>query len=312
MTSGNPPGMQPAIKPSDRGLIRPLLWVAGLLMFLIVSFPFSLIPYSLIRKTGGALGLLVHLLWKKRRLIALDNLRRAVEKNPLPEGLSVEAVIKENFRNLGRSFIEVLKIYYGTGGKILKSVSIEGVENFEAARKKGKGIMYIAGHCGNWELMAIAVSLKLDTVGVVARPLDNPYLNSLLETVRRKYGNTVISKKGALRTILRTLKRGGSVGILMDQAVVPEEGIIIDFLGRPAWTLKVPAIIARASSASVLPAFIRRTQNGHVITINPALELTGDETENTKRLSRPIEDYIRENPSEWLWIHRRWKRAGGQ
>ncbi|MEK7852919.1 MAG: lysophospholipid acyltransferase family protein, partial [Planctomycetota bacterium] len=95
-----------------------------------------------------------------------------------------------------------------------------------------------------------------------------------------------------------------------------DEGYVIDFLGRGAWTTKMPALIARKTGAAVLPAFIHRTQKGHKIKIYPAVELSdiADKEkaviEDTKRFSGFIERYIKEHPSEWLWIHRRWKRVG--
>ena len=141
-------------------------------------------------------------------------------------------------------------------------------------------------------------------------------LNGLIEHVRKRYGNRVIDKKGALRHIMQGLKRNDCIGILMDQAVVPEEGYVIDFLGRSAWTTKMPAVIAHRTGAAVVPAFIYRDNHGHRITIFPEVELARDEGENalendTERFSRFIEDYIREHPTEWLWIHRRWKRVDG-
>jgi KDO2-lipid IV(A) lauroyltransferase len=280
-----------------------------LLIFFILSFPLAILPHTLAKKAGGLIGVLVYSLWGKRRQIAVENLRAALERNALAISTPPEALIKENFKNLGYSLAEVIKIYYGLGDNIVRSVLVKGEENFRKAKDKGKGVIFITGHCGNWELLALAFSSKVESLGVVARPLDNRYLNSRVERVRERFGNRVIYKRGALKAILSSLKEGGAVGILMDQAVVPDEGVVVDFLGAPAWTTRMPAAIAKRTQAAVLPVFIRRTKNGHEITVHPEAELTGDEVEDTKRLSGFIEDYIKENPSEWLWIHRRWKRA---
>ena len=163
--------------------------------------------------------------------------------------------------------------------------------------------------------MAIAFSFHVTSFSLVARPLNNPYFNALLEQARSRFGNRTIYKKGALRAITSTLRSGGTVGILMDQAVLAEEGFVIDFLGRGAWTSKVPALIARKTGAAVLPAFIRREGKGHEIIIYPEVSLSSLSDyehavrEDTQRFSRSIEDYIRINPSQWLWLHRRWKRV---
>jgi len=173
----------------------------------------------------------------------------------------------------------------------------------------------ITGHCGNWELLALSASARLFPISIVARPINNPYINKFFERVRKKYGNRVIDKKGALRPVMQGLKNNDCIGILMDQAVIPEEGYVIDFLGRGAWTTKMPALIARKTGAAAIPAFIHRENHGHSISIYPeiALSVSDDRDkaviEDTEKFSACIEHYIQEHPSEWLWIHRRWKRV---
>jgi KDO2-lipid IV(A) lauroyltransferase len=284
-------------------------------LFIILSVPLAILPLRWSTKAGEILGLLLFYLWVSRRRIALENLMNAAASGSISLSDPVETVIRDAFRNLGKSFAEVIKIYYGFGRKVLESVDIEGAENFRKAQSKGKGILFLTGHCGNWELLALIAVVRLAPLGVVARPMNNPYLNSLIEKVRRRYGNSVIYKRGALRSIVRTFKGNGCVGILMDQAVVPDEGYVIDFLGRGAWTTKMPAIIARKTGAAALPAFIHRTAKGHTVKIYPEVELSDNSDveeavkEDTRRFSGFLEDYIREHPAEWLWIHRRWKRV---
>lgn len=290
--------------------MRRLLWFIQAAAVYIVSLPLSILPY----KAGELFGLLLFYLWKSRRLIAIDNLKKS--SLPLSNATTPEALIKENFKNLGRSLMEVLKIYHGRGDSLAKAATIKGVDNFERAREKGKGIIILTGHCGNWELMGRVMAVKMANVAGVARPLDNPYLNRFVEKTRASYGNSVIYKRGALKGIMSTLKNRGNVAILMDQAVLPgSEGYIIKFLGRNAWTTKMPALIARKTGAAVVPIFINRTVKGHEIEIQPAVELSQNSNyeealiEDTKKFSAYIEEYIRQNPSEWLWIHKRWKRA---
>jgi KDO2-lipid IV(A) lauroyltransferase len=291
--------------------MKKILWGVQLVCVMILSLPLSLLPV----RAGEFFGLLLFHGWKDRREIAINNLEASLSYNALSLRQSPEEVIREHFKNLGRSFIEVLKIYYGTGKTLLMNTVIKGMENFEQARAKGRGVIFITGHCGNWELLAVTSSFKAAPLSVVARPLNNPYLNSLLERARARYGNGIIYKSGALKAILSTLKKGGIVGILMDQAVLSEEGFVIDFLGRGAWTTKMPALIARKTNAPALPVFIRRTGEGHEITVYPEVTLSSAANqedalrEDTKRFSSYIEDYIRENPSQWLWLHRRWKRV---
>lgn len=291
--------------------MRRLRWGLQAAVFLICSLPLSFLPV----KTGELFGLILHRLWKSRREIATDNLKRSVALHAISLPHSPEEVIREHFKNLGRFFIEIIKIYYGRGKGILRETTIRGLENFEQAKAKGKGVIFVTGHCGNWELLAIAFSFHVTSFSLVARPLNNPYLNALLEKARSRFGNRTIYKRGALRAIISTLRTGGNVGILMDQAVLADEGFVIDFLGRGAWTSKMPALLARKTGAAVLPGFIRRVGKGHEIVIYSEIDLSSLSNhelavrEDTQRFSRFIEDYIRLNPSQWLWLHRRWKRV---
>jgi len=307
--------------------MKKAVWLLEVGLFIILSIPLAILPFKWSMKAGELLGLLVFYLWGSRRRIAIENIKESVVSSqgspplspPLARGGwggNSELIARETFKNLGKSVVEIIKIYYGYGEKIINSVDIEGIENFNHAKSKGKGILFITGHCGNWELMAIVFGFKINNSSVVARAQNNPYMNRIIEKVRAKYGNRIIYKKDALKGILSLLKKNGCVGILIDQAVIPDEGYVIDFLGRGAWTTKMPALIARKTNAAVLPVFIHRTNGGHRIKIYPEVELSKNgDMENavlgdTKNFSHFIEEYIRAHPSEWLWIHRRWKRTG--
>jgi len=294
--------------------MKRVLHLFSYILIVLCSFPFAILPYSISLKIGGMTGSLLFYLWRSRRTIAVDNLRAAVSRGAIKIETTPEAVIKQNFMNMGKSFVEVVKIYFGFGKQIFEHVEVKGFENFRRAQSKGTGILLIAGHCGNWELNALVLSLNLKRSNVVARKQKNPFLNRVIERTREKYGNNVIYKKGALKKILLALKRKEAVGILMDQSVVVNEGVVAEFLGKKDHIMKTPAIIARKTGAPVLPAFIRRVNDGHLIEIGEEIELDAAENyekavyNDTVKLSGKIEEYIKENPAEWLWIHRRWKR----
>ncbi|MFA4919778.1 MAG: lysophospholipid acyltransferase family protein [Thermodesulfovibrionales bacterium] len=295
--------------------MKKAVWIIEIGLFIVLSIPLAILPLRLALKVGDMLGLLLFHVWGSRRRIAIDNLSKCVSAGAIRITEPAKTIIRKNFINLGRSFIEVIKIYYGLGEKIIRSVRIEGLEHFKTAQSKGKGILLLSGHCGNWEILAIAMSLKISSGSGIARPINNPYVNKIIERVRRKYGNEVIYKKGALKPIMKKLKNNECIGILMDQAVIPEEGYVLDFLGRGAWTTKTPALIARKTEAAAMPVFMHRHDGGHTITLYPQVELSGNndrETavkEDTAKFSSYIENYIKEHPTEWLWIHRRWKRV---
>ncbi|MEK6652195.1 MAG: lysophospholipid acyltransferase family protein [Nitrospirota bacterium] len=291
--------------------MKKALWLLEAGLFIIFSLPLAILPFKVSIKAGEMLGLLLFYIWGSRRRIAIENIKLSA----LGSQLSAVNIAKETFRNLGRSFTEIVKIYYGLGKNIIDSVEISGVENFNKARANNKGILFLTGHCGNWELLGTAVAANLADIAIVARPINNPYINKFIVSGRQRHGNSIIAKQGALKVIIKRLREGGSVGILMDQSVLSDEGYVIDFLGRGAWTTKMPALIARKTGAAVLPVFIHRTERGHSLKIYPEVELSNiadkekAALEDTKKFSGFIEGYIKEHPFEWLWIHRRWKRV---
>jgi len=295
--------------------MKRLQWFAELAAAVLVTLPIAALPLRAALWLGELLGSLLYIFWKSRREIALDNLREAMSRNAVSIGSSTpEEIIKRNFRNLGRSFAEVVKIYYGLGSRIIRGIEIRGIENITRALERGKGVIIITGHCGNWELLCLPLVGNLPRINAVMRRINNPFFNRIVVKVRERSGQAMVYKEGAIRKFFSVLKRNEIVGILMDQSVVGAEGIKADFLGRQDYILKVPALIARKTGAAVVPAFIRRTGSGHSIDIGDAMEPDGstDEAEavtrDTLKFSGCIEEYIRQNPTEWLWLHRRWKR----
>ncbi len=295
--------------------MKKIKWLLEAGAVLVLAFPFAMMPMTLALKAGELLGFVFYVLWGSRRKIAIDNVEKAIEAGGLKIDVSPAQVVRKSFMNLGRSLAEIIKIYFGLGRRLIDSIEVVGFDNYLKAKERGKGILFITGHCGNWELTALGFGARVAPLAVIARAQNNPYLNSLVEKTRARYGNRIIYKQGALMAILSVLRNNGMVGVLMDQAVLPEEGYIIDFLGRGAWTMKIPAMIARKRGAAVLPAFIHREGNRYIGTLYPEVPLSQEKDEekalieDTKKFSSYIENFIREHPAEWLWIHRRWKRV---
>ncbi len=295
--------------------MKRIQWFVEAAIVVALAFPFAVLPKTIALNAGDLLGVLVFYLWRSRRKIAIENIEKAVKAGGLKVDASPYSVARKSFMNLGRSLVEVIKIYFGLGREMIDAIEITGFENYINAKAKGKGILFITGHCGNWEMTALGFGARVEPFAVIARAQNNPYLNRLVERARARYGNRIIYKQGALMAIVSELRQNRGIGILMDQAVLPDEGFIIDFLGRPAWTMKGPALIARKMGAAVLPAFIYREGGRHIGTIFPAVVLSQEKDagkaliEDTKAFSSHIENFIREHPAEWLWIHRRWKRV---
>jgi len=283
--------------------------------FLAVSFAVSLLPDRTARAAGGWIGRLFFLLLRRRREIAIANISDSLpylERQPGWRGGSARELARETFENLGRSVVEDCKIYHGRGKKILDAVEFRGIEHFEKAKARGKGVAFVTGHCGNWEVMALSFGARFENLAVVAREQDNPYLNAVLERIRLRHGNSLIYREGALRAMYAAFKKNRIVGLLIDQGVDPRDGVLVDFLGRRAWTTNLLPLLARKTHVALVPIFIHREKDHHVVTAYPEVVPTTDDADgaaDTARLTACIERYVVEHPTEWYWIHKRWKRT---
>lgn len=272
----------------------------------------SLLPLTFTARVGEVIGRLIYLIDRRHRTIAINNLKLTLGKDKDMDELSL--IAKRSLENLGRSAGEFISIKRYTKENIKEFVAVEGWENFKSAYEEGKGVIFLTGHFGNWELLALAMSFLGYPTYVVVRPLDNRLLDKRVNEMRGIGGNRVIYKKNALGESLRLLKKGEMVGFLLDQNTSRREGVFVDFFGKEACTNKGMALIALKSRAPVIPAFIvREGPVSHRVIFEKKVEITksGDITEdiirNTQRFTKIIESYIIRYPDHWLWVHDRWK-----
>jgi KDO2-lipid IV(A) lauroyltransferase len=301
--------------------MKRISWAIQAVMFYLFTLVVSTIPRRMVPTVGRLTGLLMMQLIPLRRKIAIDNIRQALtHMQQSPEWncalTTPEEIARETFIHIGTSLVETCRLYHGRGEDLIDSIEIRGWEHYEAARARGKGIIFLTGHCGNWELVALAYSrLFKASMSVVARRQNNPYLNTMVEEMRMHYDNRVIYKDHAMRNMISVIRKDGTIGLLVDQAVFPEEGALIRFLGRTAWASKAPVILAHKTGVVILPAFAHREGGRHVITVNPECIFDGANSDegmasDVKHYSEYIERYIIAHPTNWYWVHRRWKRAG--
>lgn len=301
--------------------MKQILWTVQAAVFYLFTLLVSCVPESFVRSTGRLVGSIMYNLLPVRRNVALDNISQALpHMRSQPEWNcpleTPEALARETFRRLGISLVETCRLYHGRGAALIDAIAIRGMEHYEAARSRGKGIIFLTGHCGNWELVALAYSrLFKASMSVVARRQNNPHLNTMVEKMRMHYDNRVIYKDQAMRNMIAVIRKNGAIGLLVDQAVSPEEGVLIPFLGRNAWASKAPSLLARKTGVIVLPTFIHRENDRHVITFNPPCTFEesssdGFEAADARNYSSYIERFIVAHPTDWYWVHRRWKRAG--
>lgn len=302
--------------------MKSTIWMVQVAVFYCFTWFVALMPQRLADSMGRGLGLLMRQLLAKRRKITEENIalslpymRSQPDWNcPIPD---VQGIAKEVFENIGRALVEVCRLYHGHGTALINRIELRGKEHYDAVHAKGKGLIFMTAHCGNWELMALSYAQLLNSsMSVVARRQNNPYLNTMVEKMRMRYNNRVIYKDNALKNMLSVLRKQGTVGLLVDQAVFPSEGCLINFLGRPAWASKAPVVLARKTGAPVLPSFIHLEGDHYVIDLYPELIFTGDSSpegmkQDVQLYSSALERFIIQHPTSWYWVHRRWKRTEG-
>ena len=292
--------------------------LAGLAEYIVVVVLLrilALLPYRIASDTGGYIGRLGYLLDKRHRNVALENLARAFPRRGKED---IARIAQKVFENLGRSVAEFVHIASHPPDSIKrmlnKWVIIEGQDYVNNAIMNNKGLIYLGAHFGNWELLGQVLSTNKCAFNVIARPIDNHRLNRIIISLRSVLGAKVLSKKGVLRDTLRVLKKGGAVGILLDQNSSKEEGVFVDYFGQPAATNKGLALIAMKSGASVIPVFIVREDTyRHRVFYLPEIEikrtdnLESDVLTYTQEFTSIIESFVRDHPEQWFWMHRRWK-----
>lgn len=247
----------------------------------------------------------------KSRLITLHNLMRSFPEKNTRE---IIKIAKGVYRHFAIVVAEFFDLPYITKDNIHEWVDVEGVENFQAGIAKGKGMLSIVAHFGNWELMTIAGPMYLKPMYIVYRPLDNHVIDNIVEYVRTMQGNDMIPKGGSGKRIMELLRENNLIGILSDQNVAHYEGVFVDFFGRTACTGVGLAVMAMRSGAPVLPAFMARQKSGkYKFIIKPTIEAVctdnyeNDLVVNTQRFTKIIEEVIREYPDQYFWFHQRWK-----
>lgn len=286
--------------------IRLRLGALALVLRVLSAF-LGIVPWRLCQGIGRGIGSFGWLVSRRDRRRTLDHLALAFPE--LPES-DRRRLGKANFRHLGTLLTESLHLLRKDATTVETVSTVEGWENVERARKSGQPIVILTGHCGNWEILAAAINLRGLGMAVVARSLDEPGLQRLLAGLRQRFGTPTIERgsEGAARQLLTQLRRGGAIGMLIDQDT-KVDGVWVPFFGRPAFTPVGAAKIALRQKAVVIPAFAERLPDGrHLLRFDPPIALPDDLTEATALLSSKIEAQIRHRPEQWVWMHRRWRR----
>jgi Kdo2-lipid IVA lauroyltransferase/acyltransferase len=276
----------------------------------------SLIPRRSAVFAGVVAGRLAFHLFGKLRRVGMRNLELAF---PDKNNAEREIILKGAFRNLGRVMAVVSGFGYLTTENLTDLIEYQPDPGFAAVYEKtktdGRGRIILGGHMGNWELQAFSYPLFFEPLSFLARRMDNPLIEEMILSIRTRLGNKQIDKTNSASPILRTLRNGGTVGVLADVNSHPKEGVFVPFFGIPACTATGIAMLALRANAVIVPMFAiwdpekRRYFIVHDKIIEPVN--TGDRKrdieETTALCVAATERVIRAYPDQWIWIHRRWK-----
>lgn len=273
--------------------------------------PLRSIPVSLARRIGRGAGHLFRFIDRRRYRLALDNLARAFPERSPDERARIA---RECFALFGASLFDATVSIERDPEDIAPRFDVEGWEHIEALEARGTGYVVMSAHWGAWETLARYLGHAIGELHIISRPPNNPLLARDLRDIRRRYGHVLIDKRRAGHRMLRLLKTGGRVGILIDQRVRPKDGILETFLGELAWTSPLLAFLTRYTGAPVVPVYCKLTDGGryHVRVeppIEPDLEGPDAEARLTRAYLASVERLVRAEPERWMWMHRRWQRT---
>lgn len=264
---------------------------------------------------GSAIGALGSVLLRKRDRLGMRNLAIAFPEKSEKER---RAILDASWRHFGREMIAFVRAQTLSREEIARICPFVNHGLVDDARRDGRGVMLLSGHFGGWEIGGLAIMSLIENVTTVARPLDNSLLERDLAEARERTGATVIDRKRAARSLLRTLSKNGVVAMLPDQAVQPREGVLVPFLGRDAWTTDAPAKMAARVGSTIVFAFcipagaVHRLEFEEPIRVNELTEAEQEPRALTSRINEVIARRIRQRPDLYLWMHDRWKGTGGR
>ena len=272
----------------------------------------GLLPRGIARGIGGWVGALAFRTLPRLRSVGSRNLEIAFSEW---SDVQRQEILRRLYRNLGWQLAEFCQMPSYTPENTRSFLRYDGLERYLAARDKGKGVLIVTGHLGAWELSSFYHSLMGHPMSMIIRRLDNAKVDRLVNRIRCLHGNQVLHKDDFARGLLGAMRKGESVGILMDTNMTPPQGVFVPYFGRLACTASGLARVALKTGAAVLPGFMlwEEVERKYVLHFGEEIvfDRTGDDeadaVTNTAKCTAAIEAYVRRYPDQWLWVHRRWK-----
>ena len=276
-------------------------------IFVIIFFSlFKIFGYRISSAIGGKLFESIGPLFRSKELIH-SNIRRAIPDINLE---NINKITKLMWNNYGRVFAEYMFIKDFRAGKIDSSIEIEGQEILDKIKKINKPVIFISGHFSNFELMAMYIEKTGINLSAIYRPLNNIFLNKIMEKIRKNYicKNQIKKGIGGMKKLITLKKKNFSTALMIDQRV--SEGIRSNFFNQVALTTTIPAQLVKKFNMPVVPIFIERVNNiNFKITINKPINFQNEASTKdiTDELNHILEKMVLHKPEQWIWSHNRWK-----
>ena len=272
------------------------------LFFLI----FKILGPKLSSFISGKIFEIIGPLFRSKKIIEL-NIQRAI---PNIDNNKLKKIKNLMWNNYGRVFAEYVFMKDFRSGRLSTNIKIQGYEILEEINKKNKQVIFISGHFGNFELMAMHLDKSGIKLSAIYRPLNNPFLNPVMEKIRKKYicRNQVKKGIGGMKKLILLKKKNYSTAIMIDQRV--SQGILSNFFNQEAFTTTIPAQLVKKFDIPIVPIYIERTNGiNFKMTVNQPINFSKDHSEKqiTDELNRLIEKMIMLKPEQWIWSHNRWK-----
>jgi Kdo2-lipid IVA lauroyltransferase/acyltransferase len=286
-------------------------WVEYAAVWVIVK-ALGALPRGVARGLAVLVARVLYAVLPKLRRTAEFNLRLAF---PEWDEAQRQSTIRGMVRNLGWMAAEFARLPRLSKENIEEVVVLDGHENFLEGQRRGKGVLYLTGHIGAWELSSFAHALYGFPLHYMARPLDNARVDAFVNRYRCLSGNQPIFKNESARVMLKIFREAGTVGILADQNTMQNEGVFVEVFGKTACTTTGIARVALHTDAAVVPGYAWWDESigKYRLRFEPAVELVrtgdseGDIFLNTQKFAKVIEEIIRKHPEQWVWVHARWK-----
>tara|TARA_Y100000741_G_scaffold359530_1_gene340328 strand:- start:163 stop:1023 length:861 start_codon:yes stop_codon:yes gene_type:complete len=274
------------------------------IIFLFIIF--KILGFKLSSNIGSQIGKFFGPFSRSRKKILL-NLKKAF---PNDDEEKLQIIINDMWKNYGRILSEYVYIKNFRNSKLQNFFSVEGQEILNQIKNSKEQVVFISGHFNNFELMAMQIEKSGINLSAIYRPLNNIFLNKIMERIRKKHicKNQIKKGRSGTRELLESYKKKNSIALMIDQRV--SEGIRSNFFGEPALTTTIPAQLVKKFGCKVVPIHINRTNNTYFkMTVSKPIIYNKTSTidEITLDLNRRLEKMILLNPSQWIWSHNRWK-----